>query len=96
VLEMRIDYGPGYRVYFIRRGEALVILVAGGDMRLQLDFAAQMLGHFFEGRDKIIADARTLGARSALGEPIAFPALSFQLNGSTAAISWRFVWQRHC
>ena len=52
-------------------------------MRLQLDFAAQMLGHFFEGRDKIIADARTLGARSALGEPIAFPALSFQLNGST-------------
>jgi hypothetical protein len=26
-------------------------------MRLQLDFAAQMLGHFFEGRDKIIADA---------------------------------------
>jgi len=65
-------------------------------MRFQLDFAAQMLGHFFEGRDKIIADARTLGARSALGEPIAFPALSFQLNGSTAAISWRFVWQRHC
>jgi putative addiction module killer protein len=31
VSEMRIDYGPGYRVYFVRRGEALVILVAGGD-----------------------------------------------------------------
>ena len=28
--EMRIDYGPGYRVYFVRHGEALVILVAGG------------------------------------------------------------------
>lgn len=29
VYEMRIDYGPGYRVYFVRRGEALVILLAG-------------------------------------------------------------------
>lgn len=29
--EMRIDYGPGYRVYFVRRGTALVILLCGGD-----------------------------------------------------------------
>ena len=35
VLELRIDYGPGYRVYFVRRDEALVILVAGGDKRTQ-------------------------------------------------------------
>jgi putative addiction module killer protein len=35
VLEMRIDYGPGYRLYFVWRGEALVILVAGGDKRTQ-------------------------------------------------------------
>jgi putative addiction module killer protein len=35
VLEMRIDYGPGYRVYFVRRGDALVILLAGGDKQTQ-------------------------------------------------------------
>ncbi len=32
---MRIDYGPGYRVYFAFRREALVILLAGGDKRTQ-------------------------------------------------------------
>jgi len=32
---MRIDYGPGYRVYCVRRGEALVILLCGGDKRRQ-------------------------------------------------------------
>ena len=35
VSELRIDYGPGYRVYFTKRGRALVVLLAGGDKRTQ-------------------------------------------------------------
>ena len=49
ISEMRIDYGPGYRVYFVRRSRSTVVLLAGGDKDSQ-------------GRD--IASARRL-ARSA-------------------------------
>ena len=31
VSELRIDYGPGYRVYFTRRGQCIVILLVGGE-----------------------------------------------------------------
>ncbi len=43
VSELRIDYGPGYRVYFVRRGALLIVLLGGGDKRSQRrDIAAAL------------------------------------------------------
>lgn len=33
--ELRIDYGPGYRIYLMKRGDVLLILLCGGDKRTQ-------------------------------------------------------------
>lgn len=35
VSEMRVAYGPGYRVYFVQRGRTLVVLLCGGDKASQ-------------------------------------------------------------
>jgi putative addiction module killer protein len=35
VFELRVDYGPGYRVYFGQQGRTLVVLLCGGDKRTQ-------------------------------------------------------------
>ena len=35
ISEMRVHYGPGYRVYFVQRGAALVVLLCGGDKSTQ-------------------------------------------------------------
>jgi putative addiction module killer protein len=43
VSELRIDYGPVYRVYFVQRGQTLVILLAGGDKHTQAQDIATAL-----------------------------------------------------
>lgn len=50
VNELRIHYGPGYRVYFVRRGPVVVIFLCGGDKKTQhADIAkAKMLAGMLE------------------------------------------------
>jgi putative addiction module killer protein len=52
VSELRIDAGPGYRVYFCRHGESVVVLLAGGAKRTQqrdIEIAKQLARALTEG-----------------------------------------------
>jgi putative addiction module killer protein len=66
VSELRIDYGPGYRVYFIQQASILIVLLAGGDKSTQdkdIEAAkkrAQALKESPDGQD----DDDSLGPRS--------------------------------
>ena len=43
VSELRIHYGPGYRVYYVQRGSLLIVLLSGGDKRTQAKDIAHAL-----------------------------------------------------
>ncbi len=51
ISELKIDFGPGYRVYYTRRGERLLLLLIGGDKASQsqdIAKAARLARHFSE------------------------------------------------
>lgn len=46
VSELRIDWGPGYRVYYAKVGTSCILLLAGGDKRKQTGDIEKALGYF--------------------------------------------------
>jgi len=52
VLEYRIDFGPGYRIYFGRDGDRLVILLAGGVKKRQREDIRQAKAYWEDYRDR--------------------------------------------
>ncbi len=48
IVELKIDYGPGYRVYYMSRGNTLIVLLCGGDKGTQekdIRRAKELAGH---------------------------------------------------
>jgi putative addiction module killer protein len=52
VFEMRIDHGPGYRIYFGRDGATIVVLLIGGDKRTQARDIQKAKGFWNEYKEK--------------------------------------------
>lgn len=55
VIELRIDYGPGYRAYFGRDGDTIVVLLCGGDKGTQdkdIELAKQYWKEYKEKKDE--------------------------------------------
>lgn len=53
VWETRIDYGPGYRVYYVMLDRYCVLLLCGGDKRKQTSDIDTAVGYFKEYRNKV-------------------------------------------
>ena len=54
VLELRLTYGPGYRVYYTQRGNQIVLLLCGGDKSTQqkdITKAHQLAAHWHSKKD---------------------------------------------
>ncbi|MDA8108503.1 MAG: type II toxin-antitoxin system RelE/ParE family toxin [Betaproteobacteria bacterium] len=62
VLELRIDWGPGYRVYFARLGQVVVLLLRGGDKRTQ-DKDIERAKEYFKDYKARTARQRPRGSR---------------------------------
>jgi putative addiction module killer protein len=52
VRELRVDYGPGYRVYYSLAGRTVVLLLLGGDKRTQRADVARAVGYWREFQGK--------------------------------------------
>ena len=69
VAEMRIDFGPGYRTYFMREGSVVFLLLCGGDKSTQnadIKRARKMAKQL---REAAKAETSAVRARSGKGEP---------------------------
>jgi putative addiction module killer protein len=52
VSELRIDYGPGYRVYYSNLGRTCILLLCGGDKRTQSTDVAQAIKHLQDYKER--------------------------------------------
>ena len=52
IMELRVDWGPGYRVYFARVGQVMVLLLCGGDKRTQQKDIERAHAYFEDYKDR--------------------------------------------